>query len=159
MSSDTPTTEPWIVEQRWDITYQHTTDAVTAHFLRTLRDEGRLLGITCPKCKRVLAPPRPICDEDFCRTEGWVELGLEGTLELFTIMHLAIEGLPEPPYVLAYVRPEGADTAIPGYLEGIDVSDTEAAVEELRIGRPMEIRLREDRTGRITDLYFTPAGG
>lgn len=159
MSSETARPDPWIVEQRWDITYQHTTDAVTAHFLRTLRDEGRILGITCPKCKRVLAPPRPICDEDFCLTDGWVELGLKGTLELFTIMHLAIEGLPEPPYVLAYVRPEGADTALPGYLEGIDVSNTDAAVAELRIGLPVEIRLREERTGRITDLYFTPAHG
>ena len=60
----------------------------------------------------MLAPPRPICDRDFCETEGWVELGLTGTLELFTVVNLAIAGLPDPPYVLAYVKPEGADTAI-----------------------------------------------
>ena len=151
----TPSTDaPWIVDQRWDITYQHTADAVTEHFLRTLRDEGRLLGIRCPKCERVLAPPRPICDEDFCHTEGWVELGMTGTLELFTIMHLAIQGLREPPYVLAYVRPEGASTAIPGFLEGIDLGDLDAALEQLRIGRPVDIKVREERTGRITDVYF-----
>ena len=148
------TASAWIVEQRWDLTYQHTADPTTAEFLRALRDDGRLLGIRCPVCERVLAPARPICDRDFCRTEGWVELPLRGTLELFTIMYLAIEGLPEPPYVLAYVRPDGANTAIPGFLEGVDLSSTDAALAGLRIGREVEIVLRPERVGRITDLVF-----
>ena len=58
MSTDTGT-EPFVIDQRWDLTYNHTADPVTAHFLRTLRDEGKLLGIRCPVCERVLAPPRP----------------------------------------------------------------------------------------------------
>ena len=146
--------EPWIVEQHWDITYTHSADPVTATFLRTLRDEGRLLGIRCPVCQRVLAPPRPICDRDFCRTSDWVELGMTGTLELFTIMYLAIDGLPNPPYVLAYVTPDGADTAIGGFLEGVDLTSTDAALADLRIGAPVTIELRDERRGRITDLYF-----
>lgn len=154
--TDATTVERWIVDQRWDLNYQHTADEVTAHFLRTLRDDGKILGVRCPVCRRVLAPPRPICDRDFCRVDAddWVELGPGGTLELFTIMHLPIEGLPDPPYVLAYVKPEGADTALPGYLEGIDLSDTEAAVAELQIGRRVDIVIRPERRGRITDLYF-----
>jgi uncharacterized OB-fold protein len=143
-----------IIEQRWDLTYQHTADEVTATFLRTLRDEGRLLGIRCPVCERVLAPPRPICDRDFCETSGWVELGSTGTLELFTIMHLVIDGLPDPPYVLAYVRPEGADTAIPGFLEGVDLTSTESALAQLSIGAAVEIGVRDERAGRITDIRF-----
>lgn len=154
----TTATDPWIVEQRWDITYNHTADAVTAHFLRTLRDEGKVLGVRCPVCERVLAPPRPICDRDFCETTDFVELAMTGTLELFTIMHLAIQGLPEPPYVLAYVKPEGADTAIGGFLEGVELSSTEAALEQLVVGSPVTIELREERQGRITDLYFRLAG-
>jgi uncharacterized OB-fold protein len=152
--STTETTTPWIVEQRWDLTYQHTADDTTATFLRTLRDEGRLLGIRCPVCERVLAPPRPFCDRDFCETEGWVELGHTGTLELFTIMYLAIDGLPDPPYVLAYVRPEGADTAIPGFLEGVDLTTTQSALASLEIGAAVDISVRDERVGRITDLRF-----
>ena len=149
--------QPWIIEQRWDLTYTHSADPVTAHFLRTLRDEGKVLGIKCETCGRVLAPPRPICDRDFVETAGWVELGSTGTLELFTIMYLAIDGLPEPPYVLAYVKPDGADTAIGGFLEGVDLSSPEQAAERLTIGDQVTIKVRDQREGRITDLYFTLA--
>jgi uncharacterized OB-fold protein len=149
--------QPWIIEQRWDLTYTHSADPVTAHFLRTLRDEGKVLGIKCETCGRVLAPPRPICDRDFVETKGWVELGMTGTLELFTIMYLAIDGLPDPPYVLAYVRPDGADTAIGGFLEGVDLSSPERATEQLTIGDQVTIKVRDERQGRITDLYFTLA--
>ena len=150
----TQATETMIIEQRWDLTYNHSADAATAHFLRTLRDEGKVLGIRCPVCRRVLTPARPICDRDFCETEGWVELGTSGTLELFTIMYLAIDGLPEPPYVLAYVKPEGADTAIGGFLEGVDLSSPEAATAQLKLGMSVSIDVRDEREGRITDLYF-----
>ena len=150
--------QPWVIEQHWDLTYNHSADPITAHFLRTLRDEGTVLGIRCEVCGRVLAPPRPICDRDFVEpTGGWVELGSEGTLELFTIMYLAIDGLPKPPYVLAYVKPDGADTAIGGFLEGVDLSSPEKATEQLTIGDRVNIALRDERQGRINDLYFTLA--
>lgn len=152
--STTAATGSWIVEQRWDLTYQHTADPTTATFLRTLRDDAKLLGSRCPVCRRVLAPARPICDRDFCRTEDMVELAPAGTLELFTIVHLAIDGLPEPPYVLAYVRPDGADTSLPGFVEGVDLSSDAAAVAALQIGSEVEIAFRQERVGRITDLFF-----
>lgn len=145
---------PMIVEQRWDLSYQHTADPVTATFLRTLRDDGRLVGIRCPRCKRVLVPPREMCDRDFCETGDFVELPLAGTLELFTIMYLAVDGLPEPPYVLAYAKPEGADTALPGMLKGLNLNDMDGALDELRIGRAVEIKVAAERRGRITDLHF-----
>jgi len=114
-----------------------------------------VLGIRCEACGRVLAPPRPICDRDFVETDGWVELARPARFELFTIMYLAIDGLPEPPYVLAYVRPDGADTAIGGFLEGVDLACPEAggrAADDRRPGH--ESRVRDERQGRITDLYF-----
>ena len=39
-------TDPFVIEQRWDLTYNHTADPVTAHFLRTLREKGIELDIT-----------------------------------------------------------------------------------------------------------------
>lgn len=147
-----------IVEQRWDLQYSHTADEVTADFLRSLRDEGMIVGTTCPVCKRVLVPPRAMCDRDFVPTEGRVELPLVGTLELFTVMHLAVDGLLEPPYVLAYVRPDGANTALPGVLHGVDLSDPRRIPAVLEIGKRVEIVIANERRGRITDLSFVLAG-
>jgi uncharacterized protein len=146
--------EPWIVEQQWNLTYRHSADEVTATFFRTLRDEARLLGIRCPRCERVLVPPRAFCDRDFIRTEGFVELGDGGTIELFTIVYQPVKGLPEPPYVVAYVRPDGADTAIANFLGGLDLSDREAALQRLRIGARARIEFRPERVGRMADFEF-----
>jgi uncharacterized protein len=149
--------EQWVVEQHWDITYQHTADPVAAHFLQTLRDEARLLGIGCPRCERVLVPPRSFCDRCFIDTEGWVDLGDEGVIELFTVVHFKTEGLPDPPYALAYVRPDGADTAIMNYLRGTDLTNPAAPPDAIRIGQRVRIAFGENRSGRMTDFWYEPA--
>jgi uncharacterized OB-fold protein len=147
--------EPWIVEQHWDLTYRHTADAATAAFFRTLRDEARLIGTRCPACERVLLPPRTFCDRDFRETEGFVDLADEGTIELFTIIYHRIQGLPEPPYAIAYVRPDGADTAVVNFVRGVDLSDQAGALKALAIGSRAKIEFAEKRTGSMTDFWFT----
>lgn len=146
----------WIVEQEWNIRYQHTADPVAGHFFRVIRDEARLVGRRCPSCERVLVPPRPFCDRDFTETEEWVDLGSEGTIELFTIVYLKIPGLPEPPYALAYVRPDGADTALMNYVRGVELSDPQAAAEQMAIGSRVRVEFAEERVGRVSDFHFSP---
>jgi uncharacterized OB-fold protein len=149
---------PWIVEQRWNLTYQHTADDVAAKFFRTLRDEGRLLAIRCPQCNRVLFPPRPFCDRDFCDTTEWVEVGTEGEIELFTIVFHKIAGLPEPPYAIAYLRPDGADTAAVNFVKDIDLTNLTHALQRLRIGARARVRMDHNRQGRMTDFWFELVG-
>jgi uncharacterized OB-fold protein len=149
--------EPWVVEQRWELTYQHTADAMAAAFFRSLRDDAQLLGVRCPECKRVLVPPRSSCDRDFCETDGLVELPHIGTIELFTIVYHRIHGLPEPPYAIAYVRPDGADTALVNFVRGVDLTDHDAALADLSIGSRVTITFATERHGRMTDFYFEPA--
>lgn len=153
------TAQAWIVEQRWELTYRHAADAAAAAFFRTLRDGGRLHGTRCPVCGRVLVPPRHFCDRDFVETEGWVELGDEGTIELFTIVYHRIHGLPDPPYALAYVRPDGADTALVNFARGVDLEDPEAAQQKLAIGKRAKIRYADQRQGLMTDFWFDVSGG
>lgn len=150
--------EPWIVEQQWNITYNHAADAAGAKFFRALRDEGRLLGTRCPKCERVLVPPRSFCDRDFCEVDEWVEVGTEGTIELFTIFYHRINGLPDPPYAIAYVRPDRADTALVNFLEGVDLEDLQVALTKIAIGKRVRIQFRPERQGRMTDFYFELCG-
>jgi uncharacterized protein len=146
--------EPWIVEQRWDLTYRHTADPAAAAFFRALRDDAKLLGVRCPECGRVLVPPRGSCDRDFQETTELVEVASEGTIELFTIMYHRIHGLPEPPYAIAYVRPDGADTALVNFVRGVDLEDRDAALAALAIGNRAAIRFADERRGDMTDFYF-----
>ena len=156
--SQATASEPWIVEQRWDLTYTHSPTRSPREFLRTLRDEGKVLGIRCPVCRRVLAPPRPICDRDFCETEGWVELGTERDARA---VHDHVPGrsraCPRRRTCLAYVksrRRRHRDRRVSS--KAIDLSShRDCRARESRDRAPAcAIALRDERAGRITDLYF-----
>lgn len=140
-------------EQTWDLRYRHALGETTGRFLDGLR-EAKLLGRRCPKCERVLVPARSFCDRCMRSTGDWVTVGPGGTIEMFTIVYEQFKGLPEPPYALAYVTPDGGSTALVGYVKGVDLSDTEAAVRRLRIGQRVATRFSDSPTGTVADYWF-----
>ena len=118
--------EPAFFEQTWDLSYRHALGMTVGGFLAGLRDK-RLLGRRCPECQRVLFPARSFCDRDHVETTDWVEVGHHGVLEMFTIVYEPFPGMRvPPPYVLAYALLAGADTAVVGYVKGLDLSDVSA---------------------------------
>jgi hypothetical protein len=58
---------------------------------------------------------------------------------------------------VAYVRPDGATTAIANFVAGVDFTDPAAAAARLAIGTRMRAAFRPDRAARITDFTWTPA--
>ena len=151
--------EPMFFEQTWDLVYRHALGDTVSTFFEALR-ERQLLGRRCATCERVLFPPRGFCDRCHKATGDWVELDTMGTLEMFTIVVEPFRGIAvAPPYVLAYGRPNGADTAAVGFLQGIDLDDIHAAAEQLEVGMPIEIKFIEEPQGRATDIWFQPVSG
>ena len=145
---------PAFFEQTWDLSYRHALGATTARFFEQLKAR-RLFGVRCPQCQRVLFPPRSFCDRCHTATEDWIELEPRGTLEMFTIVTEPFRGAAiEPPYVLAYARPDGADTAAVGYLRGIDLGDVSAAAISLEVGAPVEFVFVDEPEGSATDFWF-----
>jgi len=144
------------VPAKWDIEYNHSAGETASRFLRTLRDEGTILGKSCPACERVLAPPRGVCDQCFVETEDWIEIGPEGHIESFTIVPNDLGAGPDAPYAIAYVQLDGADTAMVNLLEGLDLADTEGAAEQLDLGTAVEAVFHppEEREARITDFHY-----
>ncbi len=150
----TPNTSPAFFEQTWDLSYRHALGTTVGGFFEGLKNR-KLLGRLCPKCRRVLFPARSFCDRCHQETTDWIEVGHTGRLEMFTIVYEPFPGmLVEPPYVLAYALLVGADTAVAGYVKGLDLTDVEAAVERLTPGTLVDVVLSEHPEGKVTDFWF-----
>lgn len=134
--------EPVLVEGRIRIPYRWPSGRHGDRFLRALRDEGRLLGLRCPRTGRVLVPPPPARSGEASVAEAdWVEVGPGGVVETFTV---------RGGEVLALVRPDGADTALLHRL--VDVAPV-----DVRVGLRVRAVLASERTGSILDLRgFAP---
>jgi len=122
-------------------------------FFRELKETGRIMGVRCPECERVLVPPRPVCGECFTRTGEWVEVGPKGTVVAHTSIYFPFidgsTGKPRPiPYGAGLIQLDGAYSGINHILE-------EGDPDKLYIGMRVEAVLKEEREGNIGDiLYF-----
>ena len=106
----------------------------------------------CPKCGRVLVPPRIFCEECFVDTEDWVEVSSKGELATFGESYLGTDGSKlHEPWIVGIVKIDGADGGLIHYIG-------EAKPEELEIGMRMEAVFNEQRNGNILDIkYFRPS--
>lgn len=150
------TTELITVPGHWDLHFNYAAGEVGSTFLVALRDERRILARRCPQCERALLPPRSFCDRCYLETSEWVPAGERGVIEAFTIVCEQFEGLPKPPYAIAYVRLSGADTAIANFVRNVDLTEPAAAAERLAVGREVRVVWAEERHARITDFWYEP---
>lgn len=133
-----------------NLTWRYGTGWYFGHFFRTLKEEGRLLGLRCPVCRRVYLPPRPVCGNCHAPLQEWVPVADRGTVRAFTVVHLPIvdpaTGEPRPvPYGMALIQLDGADTTLNHYLAETDLS-------KLRIGLRVRAVWRDKRQGSMTDI-------
>jgi len=122
-----------------------------SYYLTQLRDEKKLWGKRCPKCTKVLAPPRMNCPFCSVLTDAWVELTGEGTVDTFTVVHRSTDIHPmKPPFAYAIIRLDGADTGFLHVLGDVDV-------KEIEEGMRVKAVFSEERVGLPTDIsYFRP---
>lgn len=152
---DQPVVTAAFHEQTWDLAYRHALGGTTSAFLQGL-SEGRVLGRRCDSCERILVPARSFCDRCHAEAGQWFEVGTEGVVEMFTVVYEAFRGLPEPPYALAYVTLDGADTALPAYVRGLDLEDTESVLGHLAIGSRVRVAFADEPVGTVSDYWFEP---
>jgi uncharacterized OB-fold protein len=122
-------------------------------FFREIMDNARFLGTYCPSCQYTYVPPTMFCERCFGRLEDWVEVGSEGMVESFTVLHVTLDGTPlDEPDILALIQLDGADSVLVHRLG--DVS-----LDELRIGMRVKavFEPRRKRKGSILDIrHFAP---
>ena len=146
-----------VIPGKWEIPYRHSAGKFATRFFKELKENKHIMGVKCPKCRRVLLPPRAFCERCFVPLEEWVEVNDTGTIITFTICYEKFTGLPDPPYAVLEIRLDGADTDILHLAGGIDLSDPEKAVKKIKVGAKVKAKWSEKRTGSILDIeYFEP---
>ena len=128
-----------------DMPYNYHAGFYYSRFLRELRDNKRIVGVRCPKCKKIYVPPRVVCRDCFITMEEFVPVGDRGTLLAFTVTKFAYTdtttgGPKRIPYTAAYIKLDGSDSNI---LHCLDETD------EGKIGAGMRVQavFSDDRTG------------
>lgn len=148
-------TPPLIQEGGIHMPYSWTVGRVGSRFLAELRDHCRILANRCSKCAVVWVPPRMRCPECFelIDERSWREVGPEGTLRHFTIVHYEHPAQPmKPPFAYGLIDLDGADRAFPHLISGTDL-------KQLKPGLKLKPVFRPDRQGSVLDIaYFVPAG-
>jgi len=121
-------------------------------FLEKLRDEGKLYGNKCPKCGRMVIPPRIVCGRCHVRMGEWVELSDKGTVIMFTVVEQDFwdcekADFRKAPYTHGIILLDGATVPIQHFLE-------ETNVEKIRIGMRVQavFKPKEKRQGHILDI-------
>jgi len=122
-------------------------------FLAGLK-QGKILGVRCRKCRRVVTPPRMFCEECFSPIEEWVELKDTGVVDSFSICYVRWDaGRIKKPELPAIILFDGADHAGILHLLGeVDPKDVKIGMKVQAVWKP-----EKERTGSILDIkYFRP---
>ncbi|MFX1526194.1 MAG: Zn-ribbon domain-containing OB-fold protein [Promethearchaeota archaeon] len=143
--------EKKIFKGRIKVPYKHTAGAYVEKFITHIGKEHKIMGVKCPKCKKVFVPPKMICFECFEKMEEWIEVENIGTVTGFTVITHSTPVLPlESPFAYARIRLNGADT---DFVHLINESDP----NKLRVGMKVEAVFKEKPRKRILDIeYFKP---
>ena len=139
-----------IVNRPYDIMYRHSYGRVSSFFEGLL--EKKFMGTKCPTCGDVFFPPRVHCWRPSCRLKEtqWLELPKTGILHSFTILGFAATAfLPDLPFVLGYVRVDGANTLIASRILEVDPLDVHPDLK-------VKAKFVDAPKGTPMDFYFVP---
>ncbi len=145
------------VEDHPDIRYSWTAGQAISRFLNGLK-EGKILGVKCNKCGRVMVPPRMFCELCFKLSTTGLSLKTLGTVETFSISYIDPDARPLPePVIVAVIAIDGASPHM-GIMHVLD----EVKPEDVYIGMKVKAvwKSEEEREGAITDIkYWKPMEG
>ncbi len=152
-----------VVTIPWTPTLEYAWDAgeAVSRFLEGLR-QGKILGVRCRRCGRVVTPPRAFCELDFKPMDEWVELATTGTINTFSICYVTWDMKPlRRPQLPAVIEIDGTNPR-GGFLHlvgGVPGRTVEQIRRRVRVGMSVRAVWKPpaQREGAITDIrYFEP---
>jgi len=136
--------------------YRFSVGPVFNRFYEGLK-EGKILGNKCPKCRKVLVPPRSFCPDCYVDMTDWVEAAQEGELVSWVLGRQEFFGMPmEPPFIGGLIRLDMTDCNFLHLVGGFDLEQKEK-LKKLRTGIRVKAVWRDDKKGHLLDIkYFQP---
>ena len=156
MSKDARQVAGNVMTEEITLRYDYALGEVAGKFMDGLRNR-QILATRCSKSAMVYLPPRAFCERSFEKCDSWVEAGTSGVIETSTIVVRGFEGSRPPPIAIAFVRLDGVDSAIANYIEGLDMSDVDQAMQVIKPGTRVKVEFIPEPQGRVTDFYFVLA--
>jgi uncharacterized OB-fold protein len=138
------------VDGSWSLTQTYRSDPMLDEFFDELKT-GRLTGGAVDASKRVMFPPRSICELSYAKADRLVPVGPGGTIRSFTKVFSSFANAPKPPYIVAFVQIDGTDTASPAYLRGpgTDIPDLIGL-----IGKRCKVVCKDMPAGQWDDFWY-----
>ena len=123
-----------------------------SRFFQEIKEHKRFLGTRCPKCGRVLVPPRRICGPCFQELDELVELSDTGTIMAFSVVNYPFidpaTGIQRPiPYTYGYINIDGSDNIFSHIINETDAN-------KIKVGMKVRAVFKESQEmeGNIQDI-------
>ncbi len=144
--------DAYVIEGKLALPYTYFAGRTGSYFITQIRDKQLINAVKCHTCGKVFLPPRQTCEicmEDL--SQQWVTVSNKGIVVNHTIIHHEDKHHPrKPPFVLAMILLDGADTPMIHILEELD----HAPVKK---GMAVEAVFSQETTNTLLDIdHFKP---
>ena len=134
--------------------YAWDTGVAIGRYLQELK-AGRLVGVRCDECRRIVIPPRSFCEWCYKPMDDWVPLPDTGTVNTFSLCYVTwdMQYLDEP-QIPAVIDIDGTRPTV-----GIMHMLGDVSPDDVRIGMRVQAvwKSPEEREGSILDIrHFRP---
>lgn len=149
-----------VVENIVNLPFTESAGLYLSKFFHILKEEGRILANKCPKCQRIVFPPRVVCGwckiriED--KNENWIELKDKGSVLSYTLtqereVDRATGKMIGDYYPCAFIRLDGGDewTLLAHFLAEENLDNLSPGMRVQAVWKP-----KEERRGRMTDIRY-----
>ncbi|WP_431969933.1 Zn-ribbon domain-containing OB-fold protein [Nocardia sp. bgisy134] len=100
-----------------------------SRFLRGL-SQRKLLAATCPSCRHVYLPAPEFCARCLVELGEPTPLDGRGVVSTFCVVSFPFPGQEiDPPYVVAYIQPHGADTRLMHLIREVEIAEVHIGME------------------------------
>ena len=136
-----------------EIEYAWATGVAISKFLEGLK-EGKIYGVKCDDCSRVVCPPRMFCEECFSPMVEFVELPDTGTINTFSLAYIRTDASRrETAEIPCVIDIDGTTISPSGFLHLLDEATPH---DKIKVGSKVKAvwKSPEERTGSITDIKY-----